>query len=123
MPSIIIFFGILTFFAGLVIVINPESIYGVLGNNLDKILLHVLAVGVRVLIGILLILSASASKYPTIIAVLGWLSLAAALVLLVIGRKRFLRLMSWALSLPQPYSRLGGVVAVVFGGFLVYAFV
>jgi hypothetical protein len=122
MTPIIVFFGLLIFLAGIIIVINPDTIFGVLRNNLEKVSLHVLAVGVRVVIGILLILSASASKYPTIIAILGWLSLVAAATLFVIGRRRFLRLMSWALSLPQPYSRISGLVAMAFGGFLVHAF-
>jgi hypothetical protein len=122
MTPIIVFFGLLIFLAGIIIVINPDTIFGVLRNNLEKVSLHVLAVGVRVVIGILLILSASASKYPTIIGILGWLSLVAAATLFVIGRRRFLRLMSWALSLPQPYSRISGLVAMAFGGFLVHAF-
>jgi hypothetical protein len=122
MTPIIVFFGLLIFLAGIIIVINPDTIFGVLRNNLEKVSLHVLAVGVRVVIGILLILSASASKYPTIIAILGWLSLVAAATLFVIGRRRFLRLMCWALSLPQPYSRISGLVAMAFGGFLVHAF-
>jgi hypothetical protein len=39
------------------------------------------------------------------------------------GRRNFNRLMSWALSLSKPFGRVGGVVAVAFGAFLIYAFV
>ena len=123
MTSIIILFGLMTLLAGVVIVFNPELIFGVLRNNLERVSLQVLAVAVRVVIGILLIVCAGESKFPTIIEILGWLSIAAAIAFAVIGRRRFLGLMSWAFSLLKPYGRLGGLTAILFGGFIVYAFV
>ena len=47
MTLLIIIFGALTLLAGIVIVINPELIFGFLRNNLDKLVLHILAVVVR----------------------------------------------------------------------------
>ena len=105
------------------IAVNPEIIFGVLRKNLEKVSLHILAIGIRLVIGILLILYSNESKYPTIIEILGWLSIAAAFIFSVIGRRRFLSLMSWALSLLKPYGRIGGLFAMAFGGFLIYAFV
>jgi hypothetical protein len=122
MTSLIISFGLLVFLAGVIIVVNPEIIFGFLRNNLEKVSLQVLAIGIRVVLGILLIHYAGQSKYPTIIEILGWLSLAAAVTFSVIGRRRFLRLMSWAFTLLRPYGRVGGLVAMAFGGFLVHAF-
>jgi len=122
MIAFIIFFGLLTFLAGAIIVVNPEIIFGVLRKNLEKISLQVFAVGIRLITGILLIQYAGESRYPIIIEVLGWLSVIAAVTFAVIGRRRFLRLMSWALSLLKPYGRVGGVFAMAFGGFLVHAF-
>jgi hypothetical protein len=55
MTVLIIIFGALTLLAGIVIVINPEVIFGFLRNNLDKLVLHILAVVVRLVIGVLLI--------------------------------------------------------------------
>jgi hypothetical protein len=123
MTSIIIFFGLMVFLAGAIIVVNPEIIFGLLRNNLEKISLHVLAIGIRIVIGILLIQYASESRYPTIIEIIGWLSIAAAVIFSVIGRRRFLSLMSWAFALLKPYGRVGGLFAMAFGGFLVHAFV
>jgi len=40
MTVLIIIFGALTLMAGIVIVINPEFIFGFLRNNLDKPVLH-----------------------------------------------------------------------------------
>jgi hypothetical protein len=123
MTSIIIFFGLMVFLAGAIIVVNPEIIFGLLRNNLEKVSLQVLAIAIRIIIGILLIQFASESKYPTIIEIIGWLSIAAAIIFSVIGRRRFLSLMSWAFSLLKPYGRVGGLFAMAFGGFLVHAFV
>jgi len=123
MTSLIIFFGLLIFFAGIIIVFNPEIIFGVLRNNYEKISLHILAVVIRLLIGVLLIVYASESKYPMVIEIIGWLSIAAAATFAIMGRQNFIRLMSWAFDLLKPFGRIGGVFAAVFGGFLVYAFI
>jgi hypothetical protein len=123
MTVLIIIFGALTLLAGIVIVINPEVIFGFLRNNLDKLVLHILAVVVRLVIGVLLIYQSNLSKFPSVIEIIGWLSIVAAIFLAVMGRRNFNRLMSWALSLSKPFGRVGGVLAVAFGAFLIYAFV
>ena len=119
---LIIIFGALTLLAGIVIIINPEVIFSVLRNNLDTLALHILAVVVRLVLGVLLIYQSGISKFPFVIEIIGWLSVIAALFLAVMGRNNFRRLMSWALSLVKPIGRVGGVLAVAFGAFLVYAF-
>ena len=123
MTILIIIFGALTLLAGIVIVINPEVIFGFLRNNLDKVELHILAVVVRIVLGVLLIYQSSISKFPLVIEIIGWLSIVAAIFLAVMGRRNFKRLMSWALSLAKPIGRVGGVIAMAFGAFLIYAFV
>jgi len=123
MTLLIIIFGALTLLAGIVIVISPEVIFGFLRNNLDKLVLHILAVVVRLVLGTLLIYQSNISEFPFVIEVIGWLSIVTAIFLAVMGRRNFNRLMSWALSLSKPFGRVGGVVAVAFGAFLIYAFV
>jgi hypothetical protein len=123
MTELIIVFGALTFLAGVVIVVNPEVIFGFLRRNLDKPAIHILAVVVRLILGALLIFQTDLSKYPLVIEILGWLSIVAALSLAVIGRQNFIRLMSWVLNFLKPFGRVGGVFAAAFGGFLVHAFV
>ena len=123
MTVLIIIFGALTLLAGIVIIINPEVIFCFLRNNLDKLVLHVLAVVIRLVIGALLIYQSNISKFPFVIEVIGCLSIVAAIFLAVMGRRNFNRLMSWALSLSKSFGRVGGVFAVAFGAFLIYAFV
>ena len=123
MSVVLIMFGVLTLLAGVVIIINPEIVFGFLKRHLEKLELQILAIVVRLVLGALLIYLAGVSKFPIVIEVLGWLSIIAAITFAVIGRNNFKRLMSWAMSFQKPYGRVGGIIAVCFGGFLVYAFV
>jgi len=123
MTILIIIFGVLTLLAGIIIIINPENIFGLLSKHSEKLEMQILAVVVRLVLGVLLIYQSGASKYPLVIEIIGWLSIVAAVFFAVIGRNNFKRLISWALSLAKPFGRVGGFVAVCFGTFLVYAFV
>jgi hypothetical protein len=123
MTLFIIIFGTITCLAGIVILVNPEIVFGFLRKNSDKIGLQILAVAIRLVLGAFLIYQSGASKYPFVIEIIGWLSIVAGVFLAVIGRNNFKRLISWALSLAKPFGRVGGVVAVCFGAFLIYAFV
>ena len=122
MIALIIIFAVLTSLAGIVIIINPEFIFGYLRNSLDKLVIHILAVFIRLVLGVLLIAQSDISRFPFVIEMIGWLSIVAAIFLAVMGRYNFKRLMLWALSL-KPYGRVGGVFAAAFGIFLIYAFI
>jgi hypothetical protein len=123
MNYIIMLFGTATIVAGIIIVINPESVFGLMRRKLEFLGLHILAVVVRIIIGVALIMCAAESKYPTAILVLGWISIVAASVLGIMGRTNFRWLMSWALSLKPSFGRIGGFLAILFGGFLIHAVV
>ncbi|MDY6790409.1 MAG: hypothetical protein SWH54_03975 [Thermodesulfobacteriota bacterium] len=123
MTVLIIIFGALTLLAGIVIVINPEVIFGFLRSNLNKLAVHILAVAVRLVIGSLLIYQSNVAKFPFVIEMIGWVSIVAAIIIAVMGRLNFKRLILWALSLSKPFGRVGGIIAVAFGAFLIYAFV
>ena len=120
---LIIIFGALMLLAGLTIIINPDSIFGMIKNNTEKLMLQILAIVVRLVLGTLLLYYSGISKYPFIIEIIGWLFIITAVFLTVIGPNKFKRLMSWALSLAKPYGRVGGILAVCFGAFLIYAFI
>ena len=123
MNYIVMLFGAATIAAGVIIVINPESVFGLMRRKLNSLGLHILAVVVRIIIGIALIICAAESKYPTAILIIGWISIVAASVLGIMGRANFKRLMSWALSIAPSFGRIGGLLAILFGGFLLYAVV
>ena len=113
--------GILAF-AGLLLVIQPDFIFNFLSKNSEKLWVYVTAIVVRLFFGGILIYAASFSKFPLVISILGWLILIAAVILLVIGRKRFETLVLWVTSKFKPYGRIAGVFSLGFGIFLIYAF-
>ena len=121
MNYIVILFGAATLVAGIIILVNPETVFGLMHRKSESLGMHILAVVVRIILGVALILCAAGSKYPTAILILGWISVAAAAVLGVMGRTNFKRLMSWALGLAPSFGRIGGLLAILFGGFLVHA--
>jgi hypothetical protein len=123
MNYIIILFGLATIVAGVIIVINPDTVFGLLRKKSDVLGLHVLAVVARLILGTALIWCASSSKYPTAISIIGWITIVAAVVLGIMGRENFKRLMSWALGVSHIFARMGGILAVFIGAFLVYALV
>ena len=123
MNYVVILFAAATIIAGLIIMIRPESIFGLLRRKSESLSLHILAVVVRVIIGVALIICAPESKFPAAISILGWVSIIAASILGIVGRNNFKRLMSWALGLTPSLGRIGGLVAILFGGFLLYAVV
>ena len=123
MTLFIIIFGTLTCLAGIVIFVNPEIVFAFLRKNYDKIELQILAVAIRLVLGAFLIYQSSVSKYPLVIEIIGWLSIVAAVFFALIGRNNFSKLMAWALSQVKTLSRVGGIIAFVFGAFLIYAFV
>lgn len=115
-------FGALIALAGILIAVNPDTVFGPLRQHSGNPALHGAAVLVRLLIGALLIAQAANSRYPQVITILGWLSVAAAIGLALIGRTNFEKLMNWAFNLVDKFGRLAGLVAILFGAFLVYAF-
>lgn len=123
MTVLIIVFGALTLLVGITIVLNPEFIFGFLQKQLGKAELHVLNVVLRVIFGVLLISQSNISKFPIVIEGIGWFCIAIAITLTLMGRKRLNHLISWALSLIESYSRVGGVLVMTFGAFLIYTFV
>jgi len=123
MTEIIITFGALTLLAGIIIIFNPNIIFGFLSKYTENLVMQIIAIVLRLGLGVLFISQSSVSKFPVVIEIIGWLSIVAAIFFTMIGREKFNRIISWALSLKKPIGRLGGIVALCFGAFLIYAFV
>jgi len=102
--------------------INPDIVFGFLRNNTDNPAIHWIAVLVRLAVGTLLIIQARQSRFPLTIEVLGWVFVIAGIALALIGSTRFRRLLSWVLANLVAFGRIAGIVAIVFGGFIVFAF-
>ena len=120
MMSLVI--GVLIFLLGVVIVISPARITDYLRKYKNHAALRIAAVIARLLIGILLVSQADSSRFPLVIKLIGGFSIIAAVVLWLMGSRNFHRLMSWTLSRANLYMRAGGVIGVVLGAFIVFAF-
>lgn len=123
MIALIVVFAGLICVAGIAIIVNPAAVTRLLAGSAGRLELQVLAVVIRLALGIALVLSADASRFPAAVHVLGWISIVAALGLAAIGRQRFIALMRWSMQWVPRFGRIAGVVATALGAFLIYAFV
>lgn len=107
---------------GVLLLVKPQVILKVLRENANQLWLHITAIVVRLLFGMLLVSQAGTSKLPMIIEVIGWIAILAAVLFMLIGRNNFKRLISWAFAVAKPFAPIGGILALCFGGLLIYAF-
>lgn len=114
--------GVLIFLVGVVVIVNPARITDYLQKYKTRSALRIAAVIARLLIGILLVSQADSSRFPLAVKLIGGVSIIAALILWLMGSQNFHRLMSWTLNRANLYMRGGGVIGVVLGAFIVYAF-
>ena len=84
--------------------------------------MHV-AVVARIVLGIALITAASVSKVPAVFQVIGWLSIAAAVALPIIGSPRIRALVGWFEGVGPTFVRVWLVFGMIFGGLLVYGII
>lgn len=122
MIFIIYFFAGLIVLAGLLLIVNPDFFFNFLNKNSGKFWIYLAAIVVRIIIGVLLIVTSGYSKFPLVISVLGWIVVLAAIILLAIGRRKFEKMVSWIISIFKPYGRIGGLFSVAFGLLLIYAY-
>ena len=121
MRIFILLFGLFIVVADGALVLKPDSVMNLILRYSGSLLMHVLAAGVRIVLGIVLLLYADQSRFPLTLEVLGWISLAAGLVLAVLPPARFQALIRWAFDRFGPFTRAAAMLAVLFGAFLIYA--
>ena len=84
----------------------------------------VFAVGIRLVLGIALLVAAPASPYPAAFTVVGWIAIAAAVVGALLGRQRLQRFAQWWIDHFGPKAtRAWLVLALGFAAFLIYGVV
>ncbi len=78
------------------------------------------AVMVRLLFGLALIIVASYSKFPLIFQGLGWIALTAAVVIVLLGRERMFKLLTWTEQFSRTTIRIWLLFGIAFGVFLIF---
>ena len=99
----------------------PEKLMAMVASTMNRDWGIYFAVFVRLVMGVALILIAPGTPMPVVFSVLGWIALAAALGVAVVGRERIRRLMAWwADRVSASVTRLWLLFGMAFGVFLVY---
>ena len=79
------------------------------------------AAGIRLVLGLALWFAAPVSRAPMLLQVLGVIALVAAIVLPLMGVARFKALIDWWTKLSPTAMRLNCLLAVAFGGVILWA--
>ncbi len=79
-----------------------------------------LAIGIRVVFGVVLLVAASESRFPMTFTILGIISLVAAGVAPLLGLARLQKFLQWWAARPPGLIRGWSLAAAAFGVFLVY---
>jgi uncharacterized protein YjeT (DUF2065 family) len=105
--------------AGLVILIAPEKFKSMM-NTWTGQPRFLFAIIVRVVIGAILLAEATNLRFPLAMKIIGGVSIAAAIGLLLIGQDRLDRFIAFWMRKPDNLFRVSSVFAIAFGAFLVY---
>lgn len=117
---IVLLFGIAVCVLSVWAMIVPQWLRRLVRTITDQAWGYYAAAAVRVLLGLALIFAAPVSRLPIAFQVVGWLAIAAAIGLLIIGQGRLSKLVEWFNRLSDTVFRAWLVTAVVFGLFLIY---
>jgi len=113
-------FGLLILISCAAASVRPRWLFDLSQRVMDQGWLMGLAVGIRIALGIALLIVAGASALPQLFQIIGWFAIVAAITLPFIGMTRIRRLIDWIASLPTIALRAWLVVGIAFGGLLLY---
>ena len=120
MAYIVSIFGALITLIGLVGIVVPRYFIEVIGNW-EAESRFIAAVGIRMVMGVICLSAAPASRMPVVVQVIGIIAIAAAAVALLVGLERLNRLIDWWLGRPPIVVRMSAAFAAGFGVLLVFA--
>lgn len=119
---IIKLFGVFFLISGISFFIRPEMVFDWIENNSENTSFYIFAIVFRLILGVLFIIAARASKYPGIIKFFGYLTILVAIILIAIGQEGFQNLINSIIPNVKPFAFVGGLTGMAFGGFLLYSF-
>lgn len=102
-------------------IVSPARVLSFVGSTMASPWGIVFAVGIRLVLGVALLVAAPASPYPLAFTIVGWIAIAAAVVGLLLGRQRLQRFAQWWIDRFSPAgTRAWLVIALAFAAFLIY---
>ena len=121
MNYVIILFGLLIAVLSLYVTFRPKAALQFVSNRAGSIGLYILAIVARIGMGLVLVLYAEQSRFTHVLEFLGYLFIGAGVILALIGRSRFERLVIWAMDRFAKFTWVSGPLGLILGLFLVYA--
>jgi len=119
MSVVVVIFGLFILGMGTAILMSPERLKRMLRVFLEKQALG-LAVGIRIVVGILFLMAASDTRAPPFITAIGVFFLLAGVAIPFIGSARIERLATWWLAKPDWVLRVWAVAAGALGAVFVW---
>jgi hypothetical protein len=114
-------FGVLILAGVIFGLIAPAGLIGVVRKVTSRPDGWVFAVVVRILLGAALLTAAQASRFPLAFTTLGWIAIAAAIGILLIGPARMQKLVDRVARMKPLTIRIWLGLGAVFAGFLLFA--
>lgn len=106
--------------AGVLLFIDDTIVLGHIEQNIESSWLYFFAIVMRIILGVALLKTASASRHPLVFLVIGGIALAAAVIFLAIGHEQFRHMMATLVPYFENTGKWSGIVALVFGVYLIY---
>jgi hypothetical protein len=120
MSAVVVAIGILIIAGGVVGMTRPATLFAVLQRFRTPAGVWS-AAALRIAMGLVFLAAAADTRWPLFIQVMGWLTLAAGVMLPIVGVERFGRLIDWWMARPQGFVRAWCVVALALGGAIAFA--
>jgi hypothetical protein len=120
MTWIVVLFGIAILGMGMYGLVQPAGMIDFVKSVWKSPAALPFAVGIRVVLGVALLVAAPDCRHPDAARVLGVIALVAAAGGLVMGRAGLAAFVGWFVDRPAEFVRAWTVFAIAFGGFLVY---
>ena len=122
MTTTITVLGSIFCFLSLFVIVFPQWVLRAAQRITVSTPLRSISFVVRVLLGSVIILAAGSTQFPLTLKIIGMLSIVNGVTALLLGNSKLQSLLDWFLSrLGQNSLRAGGIVGLLFGGFLIYA--
>ncbi len=120
LPLVVRIVGVVLALMGVIFVIHPLLVrklwaFFIVGKRIY------LAALIRVILGVLFLLAASACRLPIVIIVIGILMLAAAVLIVSLKKETIDAMINYWLSKPLIVVRLISLVLIAFGALIVYS--
>ncbi len=120
MQTLVTIIGVLIVLPGLVGLVTPRYLLDLIGSWHGPGRFWTASL-VRLVLGAILIFAAPECRHPAVVMIIGVITMAAGVAIVLIGERRFDLYVQWWLRRPPGFTRVWSAVAVLFGGALIWA--